>query len=484
MFNIVELIREETSDFHGKTAVAGRHSEISYKELFSSVEGLSSVLRENGVRPTDRVALLCADGMDYISAALGAVAAGATVVPVSPFLADPEMENLLKRMETVFLVADRSPGSPDIRKELLSTLDGIENKLSLYKLSAEDTFPAEYRKMNPAFIRFSSGTTGNSKGVLLSHEKILERISCANKALRVTPDDTIFWVLSMSFHFVVSIILFLRNAATILLCDKAFPESLLQLSHTHPATLMYASPLHYRTLASSKDIPRSAVSGMRLAVSTATSLSENVASAFAARFGLRLSSAYGIIEAGLPFIDICPDLSHAGSVGRILPDYSAFIKDPDSTGTGQIMIRGPGMFDAYCSPWKNASETLCDGWFDTGDMGKMDDNGYLYISGRRNDVINFAGMKVFPYEIEAVVNSHPAVKESLAYGISRPNYGQLPAVKIVLENSSATDDIKHELRRYCYRRLAAYKTPKQFTFCKSLQRTASNKLTRTTQHKQ
>ena len=163
---------------------------------------------------------------------------------------------------------------------------------------------SEYYKINPAFIRFSSGTTGASKGVVLSHEAILERTDAADKGLRITSEDTVLWVLSMSFHFVVTILLFLRRAATIVLCSHDFPGSLVEGVAKHKGTFIYASPFHYNLLARSDLLSPGSLSNVRLAVSTAMQLPAAIAEQFSEKFGFELAEAYGIIEVGLPFINL------------------------------------------------------------------------------------------------------------------------------------------------------------------------------------
>jgi acyl-CoA synthetase (AMP-forming)/AMP-acid ligase II len=134
------------------------------------------------------------------------------------------------------------------------------------------------------------------------------------------------------------------------------------------------------------------------------------------------------------------------------------------------------MLDAYYSPWRGRDEILTDGWFKTGDLGKIDPDGFLTIVGREKDVINFVGMKIFAQEVESVLNQHPQVKESLLYGAVHAEYGQLPIAKIVVRHDSDLD--ANDLRRFCYQRLAQYKVPKDFEFVDSLPKTASGKIKR------
>ena len=475
--NIVDVIRSDTEPFLDKLAVVDADVSLSYYELISAVDALSIILKEVGVGSSERVGLICDDSADYISISLAILSLSAVIVPISPSLTKSEVSDVLTRLDVDFLLFDKSLHNDPVALPFVRGSNGVRS-FYLRRLESGDSLPSEYRNMNTAFIRFSSGTTGRSKGVLLSHEAIEERTTAANKALQVTHKDTVLWVLSMSFHFVVTILLFLRKGATIVICHDEFPLSLQNGLTQHGGTFIYASPFHYYTLAASRELASDALSDVRLAVSTATSLSSDIAQMFGDKFGFQLSSAYGIIEVGLPFVNtVAADKS--GSVGQILPDYDVLIDKPDSDGTGRILLKGPGMFDAYCSPWQSRELVVNDdGWFDTGDLGRIDVDGFLFILGRGKDVINFAGMKVFPYEVESVINRHPLVQESLVYAVPHPQYGQLPAAKVVLKDASSLDDILAELRSHCFESLASYKTPKQFEFVDKLEKTASDKLVR------
>jgi long-chain acyl-CoA synthetase len=136
------------------------------------------------------------------------------------------------------------------------------------------------------------------------------------------------------------------------------------------------------------------------------------------------------------------------------------------------------MLDAYFSPWRGRDEILQSGWFRTGDLGKIDADGFLYIVGRDKDVINFAGMKIFAQEVESVINQHPHVKESLVYGAPHSQYGELPIAKVVLLDENDDDAVLDNLRRFCYQRLAQYKVPKEFQSVDDLPKTASGKIMR------
>ncbi len=472
--NIYRTIRRETGHFRDRTAVVEGGTTVSYDRLFDAVDSVAAALKAEGVGPCDRVGLLCEDSIDYITASLAVLSLSAVVVPVAPEHSAPEIEAILDRISVQYLVSEKGTCErPGVRP--LSAAGFFAKTFCIRTLSAREGPPEEYSSLNPAFIRFTSGTTGASKGIVLSHESIADRTDAADKGMRITAEDRVLWVLSMSFHFIVTILLFLRRGAAIVLCTRQFPESLIDGIIRHEGTFLYASPFHYTVLARSGLLAADALRNVRMAVSTAIKLPASVAEEFQAKFGFELTEAYGIIEVGLPFVNLSGDRSKRGSVGKPLPDYEISIRNADASGVGEIWLRGKGMLDAYFSPWEGRARILRDGWFKTGDVGKIDGDGYLFLMGRGKGVINFAGMKVFADEVESVINKHPRVSESLVYGVPHAQYGQLPVAKIVLKNGTA--DVA-ELRRFCYQRLSPYKVPKDFEFVAELPKTASGKIRR------
>jgi long-chain acyl-CoA synthetase len=476
--NIFDVIEREGAGRLKRPAVIGGGRELSYGTLFSSVHDFAKQLASFGIGSTQRVALLCCDSIEYIIVALAVLSLRAAIVPLSPSHSRDEVEAILAELDVTFLISDVGSRLSDHDHPIASG-DNFESTVFLRRCTPGKPVPEEYSELNPAFIRFSSGTTAARKGVVLSHETILERTDAADKALQITERDRVIWVLSMSFHFVVSILLFLRRGATIILCGSAFPSSLIDGLVRHHGTFIYASPLHYRAIASSTACSAEMFSGVRLAVSTAMGLPEVDSRRFYEAFRCELAQAYGIIEVGLPFVNCSKAPEKRGSVGSVLPDFDVRIINPDADGIGEVQITGKGMFDAYFSPWQRRDQALRNGWFETGDLGRIDSDGFLFLSGRQKNVINFAGMKLFPDEVESVLNRHPLVSESLVYATAHPQYGELPCADIVLRGDTEAADIDmSEIRRFCYQHLAPYKVPKELHCVAHLDKTASGKLRR------
>jgi long-chain acyl-CoA synthetase len=474
--NIYETIKKETRFLAYKTAVIEGDEQISYEQLLACADITAAAFRKTGMTRCNRVGLLCEDSIDYLTTSLAVLSLSAVLVPISPDQSENETKDIIDRMALDYLIFEKGRYKEEGSESLLS--EGLLKKelrliiRFVYKLP-----PSEFYKINPAFIRFSSGTTGASKGVVLSHEAIIERTDAADKGLKITSEDNVLWVLSMSFHFVVTILLFLRRGATVILCSRRFPEALIEGITEHKGTFIYASPFHYSLLSRSEMLSKGSLGSIRMAVSTAMKLPEAIAGQFSGKFGFELAEAYGIIEVGLPFLNLNANKDLRGSVGKPLPDYEIKILKKGLDGVGEIYIKGRGMLNAYFSPWKNRKKILKDGWFRTGDLGMIDDKGNLTIVGREKDVINFAGMKVFAFEVESILNEYPLVKESMVYAVSHPQYGQLPVAKIVLKNNNSSLDL-NDLRRFCYQRMAQYKVPKDFQVIAELQKTASGKIKR------
>jgi long-chain acyl-CoA synthetase len=473
MNNIVDTIVDETKGYLKKIAVIDGESKVSYAELLEAVKDSSEELKKRGVLKFQRVALLSEDGIDYIVASLAVLKLHSVIVPIPIGSSLEEIESVLSNLKVNFIIFEKDcytkKGALRIFKK-----SAFKKEFSIFQLNPKKGLPQDFFKINPAFIRFSSGTTGESKGVVLSHETIIARTSAANKGLKVTSKDQIIWVLSMSFHFVVTILLFLRRAATIIISSRQFPYELLDNLRKYKPTFIYASPVHYHIL-SSLNLPKKSFSRLRLVVSTAVKLAPNIADRFYREFNLELAEAYGIIEVGLPFINLSKRKSKRGSVGKIISDYNLKIADKDKEGIGKIYIKGKGIFDAYFSPWRNRKDILTKGWFNTGDLGKLDKDGFLYIVGREKNMINFSGMKVFPFEVESILNQHPLVQESYVYGVAHPEYGQVPLAKVILRAGEKRARSLKVLRRFCYKTLASYKVPKEFEFVDKLPKTASGK---------
>ena len=244
------------------------------------------------------------------------------------------------------------------------------------------------------------------------------------------------------------------------------------------ATVLYASPFHFERLANLH--PGDALKSLRLALSTSAPLTPAVIRSFEEASGVPLAQAYGIIEAGLPCINARTDGLPASSLGRPVPGYEVAVYADDgvrvpSRGTGEVAVRGPGLFSGYYSPWQPREQVLRDGWFFTGDVGWQDESGALTLVGRKKAVIFVAGMKFFPDEVEACINAFVGVEESRVFGCPHPRLGQVPHAEIALASDTLDLDA---LRAHCARALSPHKVPVEFAVVPAIAKTPGGKVLR------
>lgn len=475
---------EEISRRHdpATVAVVSGSRRVTYGELFTEARRIAALLRDqNPTGRIPRIGLQCPNGVSYIILSMGVLLAGGCLVPLAEELTVSERCGIAETTALdLILATDNLPWNGPEEILLSSESDGTAWKLHRCEPRSPQ-FPEDgFQALNPAFIRFSSGTTGTSKGVVLSHETLLARITAANEGLGIGPEDRVLWMLPMAHHFAVSIVLYLYFGATTVLEHSPLREDILATAEREQATVIYGSPFHFAML--SGDSSAFMWPSLRLAVATAAALPETTAHAFLKRFEKPLHQGLGIIEVGLSVLNLDAAASKPASLGKPMPAYEIALLDDEGLAVaegqpGEFHVRGPGLLDAYLVPWNPAP--LSDGWFSSGDLVRRDADGHLFLMGRKKSVINVAGMKVFPEEVERVLNEHPAVARCRVIGRDHPQMGQVPIAEII-PTDPALPPKAIELQRHCRALLSAYKVPMQFKFVETLPLTASGKLSRVT----
>ncbi len=463
------------------TALIAGERQLTFGQLEQLTNAASQVLKNVAGK---RVGLNCPNGVDHIVWSLAILRSHAVLLPIAPELSLIEREEQMRTTATdIVLCAGGRHWHREAPVRHSLHVDGLQSSEILYGLCTEPSlFDDEVlRRINPALIRFSSGTTGARKGVVLSHETLLERVLASNTHLGLGVGDRVIWVLPMSHHFAVSIILYLRHGVTTILGDSHLGQDIFNLLKEHKGTALYMSPFHYALLASCESAHP--VPDLRLAVSTAAALPTETSRRFHERFNIPLRQALGIIECGLPLLNDQWPVNKPTSVGRPQRGYDVSLRcergEPVPTGhVGELFIRGPGLVDAYLSPWMHREQILQDGWFRTGDMAKQDEEGALFLTGRTHAVINVGGMKCFPEEVETILCSHPSVKEARVSAISHPTFGNVPIAEIVLAEGITESPKPSELMSWCRIRLSSYKLPVKISFVSAIPKTASGKIKR------
>jgi acyl-coenzyme A synthetase/AMP-(fatty) acid ligase len=470
---ILEYAAEQWPD---RAAIIDAHQIINYHRLYEQTTQLRHRLQSAGVSPGHGLGVMAENGSAFVAAMLAGMGCGAAVLPLAQRLTRAEVDALIADTG-LHAILDGGTGIAPIPAEAMP-IPFAEARLRLTWTDTPGDKPISPH-IDAAFIRYTSGTTGASKGVVLSHQRVLQRVAAAQQALQLTPDDTVLWVLPMAFHFLVTILVYLRCGAAIVVCQDLLAQTMLDHANRYRASMLYAAPMHYRLL--SADRSGQCFTSLRRAISTTSALPLGIAKDFQKRYGLPVVQAYGIIEAGLPLLDGDPVDSDPETVGYPAPGFAIAILDQDDAPVakrqvGRLALRGPGMFDAYLTPWQRSEQIMDNGWFMTGDLARRTESDKIVICGREKAMINVSGNKVFPEEVEAVLNSHAAIRESRVFGRNHSLMGEIVCADVVTESGVVLDS--ESVLHYCRQQLAAYKLPQQVRQVSRIDHTLSGKIQR------
>ena len=450
---------------------------MDYQSLWREIESVRSQLAALGVGNGQGVGVQGRNGRAFVIGALAALGCGAVVMPIHHLLKPDEMASMLARAPLCVILDDLTgraqPGEMTCE---LKVPGGVS--LRFTRLPVPQVPLAPWIE-GAAFLRFTSGTTGAAKGVMLTHQGTLERTRGANRGLGLTKEDRVLWVLPMSYHFFATILLYLEVGCTIVVGPDYLADAILDAAWKHEATFLYVTPMHVRMLtaeSSGRVLPPS----LRRVMSVSSRLHPQIAKDFRARFGVPVSQGYGIIEVGVPLMNLQDSEKYPEAVGRPLPGYEAVILDdqfqPVADGkTGQLGLRGPGMFAGYLNPQRSREKVLCNGWFLTGDLAHRDDAGRIVIDGRLKTVIDVAGHKVFPEEVAGVLDQHPAVLRSRVFTKPHPQFGEVVHAEVQLRDGHSPA-LCEEIISFCRRRLSSHKVPTTLEVVAEITLTSSGKV--------
>ena len=424
---------------------------VSYGELEQLTARVAAALRGRGVRPGDRVALQVEKSIEAVVIYLAALRIGAVFLPLNAAYTPAEVDYFLRDAEPAVFLQDA--------QAFLREAADLEPDHGVEPRSASDL----------AAIIYTSGTTGRSKGAMLTHGALAANALALHSAWGFSRDDVLLHALPI-FHvhglFVALHCAFLSGCPMVWL--NRFDEAAV-LEGLKGASVMMGVPTFYTRLLAHPGLTREATAHMRLFISGSAPLLESAFVTFEARTGHRILERYGMSEAVIITTNPLDGDRLPGSVGYPLPGVELRIGGGEQTGV--IEIRGPSVFSGYWRmPEKTAEEFTADGFFITGDVGRLDADGRLWISGRAKDLIISGGYNVYPKEVELLLDEEPGVRESAVIGAPHPDFGE--GVVAVVEGEGDEAALIASLRS----RLAGYKTPKRIVFVDALPRNAMGKV--------
>jgi long-chain acyl-CoA synthetase len=467
-------------------AVRDAGVDYTYAEL-NRLAGLAGAgLLELGIKPGDKVALCAPNSVQWLAVYFGALKAGAVTVAFSHLLSPRELNLLLahSRPKALFTVSDRLPDLLASQKET-----GLEHiicpggDLDFAELTDQARAPlsaVERDRDDTACILYTGGTTGIPKGVLLSHENVLTAVHNVTYYERSTPDDRALCFLPFNHVFGQMHIMnaTIYSGGGLILLPGFDLEGVLASIATSGVTKLFAVPTVYVRLLQLPDL-KERLASVRYCFSAAASMAREVVNQWREATGLSIFEAYGMTETA-SLVTYNHYYKHkVGSVGTVAATSEVSIQDPQGkflpTGQeGEICIRGRNVMQGYLDNPQATAETLREGWLHSGDVGYLDEEGYLFIVDRLKDLIITGGENVYPREVEEVLYQRTEITECAVIGLPDAEYGERVTAYLVLKKDAELD--KAALKAYCRDCLAPYKVPKDFIAMESMPTSPAGKI--------
>jgi len=490
--NVAQYLERHAAQTPDLVAIRFEGRSISYGQLNSDANRLASSLREAGVAAADRVALYLPNVPEFAVAYYAAQKLGAIPVTINAILKMEEVRYLLDDSgASVVLTMDELTGyvSDDctaLRLRIVVDPKGAKPGWSaLADLLAQGSNQFESVERGPediAALLYSSGTTGFPKGVSLTQHNIHSNIALPPLARYsdYRPGDRLATFLPLFHVYGQNYIMnaaFLAGA-TMVLFSRFVPDVVLRAIGEERITHFFAVPTIYINLLA-MDLSGYDLSSLRYEMSAAATMPEEISRRWTERFGRRVFEGYGLTECS-PFSCYNDSVEHRfGSVGRAVDGFELKIFDESDRELpfgeqGEIVIRGDGVMQGYWNRPDESQASLRGGWLHTGDVGRMDKDGYVYITDRVKDMINVSGFKVWPAEVEQYLYKLPGVQEAAVYGIPAGAQGEKVIVAVVLKAGATLT--AEDIIAYCRQNIAAYKVPAQVDIVKELPKSPSGKL--------
>jgi malonyl-CoA/methylmalonyl-CoA synthetase len=457
---------------------------LSYAALRDQTTRFASALAARGVIPGDRVAVQIDKSVDAVLLYIACLRMGAVFVPINVANTANEVDYFLSDSQprvAVIRPADRAvlePLADRAHVQHVETL-GVDGDGSLPQLvsqcAAISELPRSGKLSSLAALVYTSGTTGRSKGAMLTRGNLASNAAVLAEVWRFSESDVLLHTLPL-FHvhgLFAAINTVLASGSSLLLMPKFDAAS--ALARLPEVTVYMGVPTHYTRLLLEPGLTRRVAARMRLFVSGSAPLLAEAHQEFLQRTGHTILERYGMTETLMVTSNPYDGDRVPGSVGPALPGVSVRVADTDSGATGNIEVKGPNVFAGYWrADEKTRREFTADGWFKTGDLGRIDASGYVYIVGRAKDLVISGGYNVYPKEVETELDAVAGVRESAVFGVPHPDFGEGVTAAVVGELGAVLSEA--EIIGAIKARLAGYKIPKRIVFVDELPRNAMGKV--------
>ncbi len=490
-----ELFEKNLADCADRTAIRYNDESLSFADFDRQSRRVAGFLQQLGIQKGDRVGLCCINSDAFALAYYGIIRCGAAVVTIN---------TLLNPKEVAYILNDAGARALfyfDGFAEGVSTLDGNCPQLEHYfcmgqhRANDQDTFwsdilssdnpltpPALNAANDTAAILYTSGTTGQPKGAMLSHRNLVSNIDAARQAMLLAPDDVILVVLPMfhAFAATLGMLMPLHFGCRFVPLSKFDPQLVANTLALEKITVLPAVPSMYNLLLRLPEAFTVKFDSLRFCISGAAAMPQAVMEQFEQRFGKLIYEGDGPTECS-PVTSVNPvgGKRKLGSVGPPVPGVEMKIMDDQGQelpigDTGEICVRGPNVMQGYWNRPEETRESFFGDWFRTGDLGHTDEDGYFFIVDRKKDLIIVNGMNVYPRVIEEALYKHPPIAEAAVVGEPHELHGEIPVAYVALKPDETAD--ANSIRKYCQTCLGRHEVPRKVFFMDQLPKNAAGKI--------
>ena len=487
--NVAQHVERAAAWFPEHPAILADGRAMSYRELNDRANRLAHALRAHGVERGDRVALYLPNVPAFAVCYEAALKVGAVAVSINAIFKRDEVRHILEDSgaRVLFTVGELLANVPHADGPALEQLVVCEGDAQGHPTleqwlaqGAPGGRALDLDRDEPAVLLYTSGTTGVPKGATLTHGNVVfNDYACAHH-MGVRQTDRLMLFLPLFHVFGQNAIMNAAFAAcaTVVLQRRFVPDQALDAIQRERATMFFAVQTIFITLLA-MDLGRWDLASLRYDFSAAATMPQEISRRWTERFGRPVYEGYGLTECS-PFACYNHDFRHKfGSVGTAVENVELRILDDDGHELprgewGEICIQGPGVMKGYWGRPDDTAAAIRGGWLRSGDLGTMDDEGYVFIVDRVKDMINVSGFKVWPAEVEQVLYRHPAVREAAIYGVSDPVKGEAVRAAVVPREGAAVT--AGEIIGFCRERMAAYKAPAAVELVRELPKSATGKI--------
>jgi len=487
--NLSSIIDNGALNFKDKIALAYDENHYTYGHLKSAMERIALYLKEQGSHRGDKIAIFMPNRPEWIPIYYGIIRMGAVAVCVSSAYKQKETERVLNDSQSSLLITcdELLPQVP--MQEAIPTIKDIvvlENDrilASIFEIGSADNEPFVPVDCNPGdecVILFTGGTTGTPKGAMLTHGNILYTSQNVCYHERTVPDDVALCFMPLNHVFGGNHIMnsTLYGCGTLVLHKSFDMDRMLSSIQSDNITRFYSVPTVFIRLLNTPS-SRKYLSSVNYCFSAATSMASEIVRQWKDMFKLTIHEAYGMTETSS--LVTFNHLYHhrVGSVGTPAGVVEVKIVDDENNEvpcgeTGEIVMRGPNIMKGYFNKAEETERVLRNGWLHSGDVGRLDEDGYLYIVDRIKDMIITGGLNVYPTEVEEILFTHPAVEECAVVGMPHADYGEAVTAYVKIKQQQKCSE--NDLIIFCKERIASYKAPKKVLFVDEFPKSPAGKI--------